>query len=59
MPLKIYLFQTESTGQNFEIYWSDIRSVTCMKLSVTVWLTYILYSKYSYIFQLYIELTNW
>ena len=36
MPEKIYWFQTKSTGQNFEIYWSDLSDlshVCCPKKS--------------------------
>ena len=28
MPEKIYWFQTKSTGQNFEIYWSDLSDLS-------------------------------
>ena len=28
MPKKIYWFQTKSTGQNFEIYWSDLSDLS-------------------------------
>ena len=28
MPEKIYWFQTKSTGENFEIYWSDLSDLS-------------------------------
>ena len=28
MPEKIYWFDTKSTGQNFEIYWSDLSDLS-------------------------------
>ena len=48
MPEKIYWFQTKSTGQNFEIYWSDLSDLSHVwmvlgKLLVpgrpTIWIT--------------------
>ena len=34
MPEKIYWFQTKSTGQNFEIYWSDLSDLSMYDVSV-------------------------
>ena len=42
MPEKIYWFQTKSTGQNFEIYWSDLSDLShvcipcCEKFNIRI-----------------------